>query len=207
MVEWLADPTLWIRQLHPDDRERVLARERESVRTGEPFVVEYRMYTRDGRLVWFSDRAVVQPNGPNRTPHLHGVMLDITDVKQLEEQFLQSQKMEAIGRLAGGVAHDFNNILTAIQGYSEQARKRLDGDEVATEYIREVEKAAERAASLTRQLLAFSRKQTLQPKVVDLNTIVAQMDKLLRRLIGEDIELVTCPGPDLGHVRVDPGQI
>ncbi len=207
LVEWLADPTLWLRQLHPDDRERVLARERESVRSGEPFVVEYRMYARDGRLLWFSDRAVVQRNEANQVPHLYGVMLDITDLKQLEEQFLQAQKMEAVGRLAGGVAHDFNNILTAIQGYSEQARKRLDGDDVATEYIHEVEKAAERAASLTRQLLAFSRKQTLQPKVVDLNTIVAHMDKMLRRLIGEDIELVSRPGPDLGRVRVDPGQI
>jgi two-component system cell cycle sensor histidine kinase/response regulator CckA len=162
---------------------------------------------RDGRLLWFSDRAVVQQRGPEQAPHLYGVMLDITDMKQLEEQLLQSQKMEAVGRLAGGVAHDFNNILTAIQGYSEQARKRLDGDETAAEYIQEVEKAAGRAASLTRQLLAFSRKQALQPKVVDLNTIVAQMDKMLRRLIGEDIELVTRPGQDLGHVRVDPGQI
>jgi PAS domain S-box-containing protein len=207
LVEWLADPTLWVRQLHPDDRERVLARKRESVRRGEPFVMEYRMYARDGRLLWFSDRAVVQPNGSNQTPLLYGVMLDITELKQLQEQFLQAQKMEAVGRLAGGVAHDFNNILTAIQGYSEQARKRLDGDEVAAEYIHEVEKAAQRAASLTRQLLAFSRKQTLQPKVVDLNTVVAHMDKMLRRLIGEDIELVTRPGPDLGRVLVDPGQI
>jgi two-component system cell cycle sensor histidine kinase/response regulator CckA len=207
LIEWLADPALWHRQLHPDDRERVLARERESARTGEPLVVEYRMRARDGRLLWFSDRAVVQQRGPEQAPHLYGVMLDITDMKQLEEQLLQSQKMEAVGRLAGGVAHDFNNILTAIQGYSEQARKRLDGDETAAEYIQEVEKAAGRAASLTRQLLAFSRKQALQPKVVDLNTIVAQMDKMLRRLIGEDIELVTRPGQNLGHVRVDPGQI
>jgi two-component system cell cycle sensor histidine kinase/response regulator CckA len=115
--------------------------------------------------------------------------------------------MEAVGQLAGGVAHDFNNLLTVINGYSEIALKRLDSADPLHEPLTEIKGAADRAASLTRQLLAFSRKSLLAPKLLDLNVIVGDMDRMLRRLIGEDIDLVTLLAPRLGRVNADPGQL
>jgi signal transduction histidine kinase/ActR/RegA family two-component response regulator len=128
-------------------------------------------------------------------------------LQRSEEQLRQSQKMEAIGRLAGGVAHDFNNLVTAITGYSDLMLRSLDAEDPLRANVDEIKKAGDRAASLTRQLLAFSRKQVLAPVVVDLNAAVANMDNLLRRVIGEDIELVHVPCTDLGHVKADPGQM
>jgi two-component system cell cycle sensor histidine kinase/response regulator CckA len=132
---------------------------------------------------------------------------DITERKLLEEQLRQSQKMEAIGQLAGGIAHDFNNLLTSIIGYSELTMKRLQPEDSLRHNIEEIRKAGDRAASLTRQLLAFSRKQVLQPKVLDLNAIVTDLEKMLRRLIGEDIDLRTVLQPELASIKADPGQI
>jgi PAS domain S-box-containing protein len=128
-------------------------------------------------------------------------------LRKSEEQLRLSQKLEAVGRLAGGVAHDFNNILTAIIGYSDLTLRSLKNDDSTRHRIEEIHRAAQRAASLTRQLLAFSRKQVLQPKVLDLNSIVADMDQMLRRLIGEDVDLMTMLEPRLGRVKADPGQI
>ena len=132
---------------------------------------------------------------------------DVTERLQLESQLRQAQKMEAVGLLAGGVAHDFNNLLTAIMGYGQLLRQRVGANTKALADADEILKAAERAASLTRQLLAFSRQQVLEPRVLDLNAILSDMDRMLRRLIGEDIDLLTAPGVELGRVRVDPGQI
>ena len=124
-----------------------------------------------------------------------------------EEQLRQSQKMEAVGQLAGGIAHDFNNLLTAITGYSELGLRNLDSENPLYSKLTEIKKAGDRAASLTRQLLAFSRKQILQPKVLDLNAVIPEMQKMLRRLIGEDIVLETVLDRSLGQVKADPGQI
>src|SRR5947209_2102464 len=125
----------------------------------------------------------------------------------LEEQLRQSQKIEAIGQLAGGVAHDFNNLLTAITGYSDLIMRRLPQDDLIRRHVIEIKRASDRAAALTRQLLAFSRKQMLQPKVIDLNSVVTDIDKMLRRLIGEDIDLLTVLDHTLGSVKADPGQL
>ncbi len=136
-----------------------------------------------------------------------GTQRDITEVKRLEDQLRQAQKMEAVGRLAGGVAHDFNNLLTAILGSTELLLRGLEPASPLRQDAAEIKKAGERAAGLTRQLLAYSRRQILQPAVLDLNRVVTDMDRLLRRLIGEDVDLVTAPAPDLGAVRADRGQI
>jgi two-component system, cell cycle sensor histidine kinase and response regulator CckA len=132
---------------------------------------------------------------------------DVTERRALEQQLRQSQKMEAIGRLAGGVAHDFNNLLMVISGYSEFLLDRLGGDATLRGPAQEIARAAERATSLTRQLLAFSRKQMLAPKILDLNEVVSENLKMLNRLIGEDIELIMTPAASLGAVRADVGQI
>jgi two-component system cell cycle sensor histidine kinase/response regulator CckA len=136
-----------------------------------------------------------------------GILEDVTDRKLLEQQFHQAQKMEAIGRLSGGIAHDFNNLLGVIIGYSEVLEDRLKRNTVLRENAKEIGKAAQRAASLTRQLLAFSRQQMLEPKVVNLNAVVSDTRTMLQRLIGEDIELKGVLAPDLGHVKADKGQI
>ena len=128
-------------------------------------------------------------------------------LRKSEDQLRQSQKVEAIGRLAGGIAHDFNNLLTIINGYTELLLARIPVEDRMSKDINEIRKAGQRAASLTRQLLAFSRKQILAPKVLDLNTIVVDMEKMLRRVIGEDVKLTIAPAPDLHRTRADPGQI
>jgi len=134
-------------------------------------------------------------------------MQDVTDRRQLEAQLRQAQKMEAIGRLAGGVAHDFNNLLSVIGGYSELILSELGPDHALRGMVEQIGHAGERAASLTRQLLAFSRKQVVSPRVLELGVLLAGVDKMLRRLIGEDIELISRHQDRLGHVRADPGQV
>jgi signal transduction histidine kinase len=128
-------------------------------------------------------------------------------LRQSQEQFLQSQKLEAVGQLAGGVAHDFNNLLTAILGYSQLGLSQLVNNDPMRTNFEEIMKASGRAASLTRQLLAFSRKQVMQPRVLDLNSVVPEMEKMLRRMIGEDIQLQTELQADVGNVKADPGQM
>ena len=155
--------------------------------------------------------------GGCRINHLKMILLAVEDIterklaqhalKRSEDHLRQSQKMEAVGRLAGGIAHDFNNLLTAIIGYSSLLEGRLAGDSPAIQQVLEIKSAGERAASLTQQLLAFSRRQVLQPKVLDLNVIVAEFDKMLRRLVGERIKVIVDCEPSLWQVRADPGEI
>ncbi len=135
------------------------------------------------------------------------VMVDLTEQRRLEDQVRQSQKMESVGRLAGGIAHDFNNLLTAITGYTELMLRRIPAGDPLRRDASEIRVAAERATNLTRQLLAFSRRQVLQPRLLDLNTVVVEMEKMLQRLIGEDVSLETLLEPELGAVRADPGQL
>jgi signal transduction histidine kinase len=132
---------------------------------------------------------------------------ELAERKQLEAQFLQAQKLEGIGRLAGGIAHDFNNLLTAISGYADFIWDALPHDQQIRSDLEEIQKAVTRASDLTRQLLAFARKQIIEPRVLNLNDLIGNMDKLLRRVIGEDIDLITRPEPNLGCVKADSGQI
>ena len=132
---------------------------------------------------------------------------DLTERKSLEEQLIHSQKMEAVGTLAGGVAHDFNNLLSAVIGYAQLALMKHSVEEPVAGYLQEIQTAAERGASLTQQLLAFSHRQVVEPRVVNLNALVLDLDRMLRHIMGEDVELVTLQDPELGMVRVDPGQM
>jgi PAS domain S-box-containing protein len=203
--EWLSTSRDWIRYVAPEDHPVIHAAEESSAR-GEPFQAEYRITRKDGQTMWVSDTAVVV-RGSDSHPVMEGLIVDITDRKMLENQLLQARKMEAVGRLAGGVAHDFNNLLTIIKGYVEMALQRcLDRPELHGN-IRRIEEAADRAVTLVRQLLAFSRKQVLRPKIVDLNAIVVNLDQLLRRLMGENIEMKTFVSKNVGAIKADPGQI
>jgi PAS domain S-box-containing protein len=191
----------------PEDLEARLVRFQRMLR-GEapPIPYETRLVKRNG------DRfdAFLQPSPiqlPDGTQGWIAVVTDTTERKQLENQFQQALKMEAIGRLAGGVAHDFNNLLTAILGYAELALDEALPGNPLRESLVEIRKAGESAASLTRQLLAFSRHQVLQPTVLDLNTVVTEMTKILGRVIGEDVRLVTALAADLRSTRADRGQI
>jgi len=333
-AEWLADPELWLKQLHPEDRERVLAEFYNSHDRSKPIRSEYRLLTRDGRVVWMHDEALVVQDEAGGPCFMQGVMLDISESKQAEEvlqkseakfrtifervaagiglvdirgrliesnsalqgilgysgeelrnrvfnefthpddaaedmnlfkellagkrdyyqrekrflrkdgevvwslqnvslvrgsegqsqfticmveditehkrlenHFLQSQKMETVGRLAGGIAHDFNNILTVIKGYSQLLLNELSEDHPLRDNVEEIRKSTERAENLTRQLLAFSRRQVMEMKVIDLNDLLRNLEKMLCRVIGEDIELTTLLAEDLGRVKFDPGQI
>jgi PAS domain S-box-containing protein len=176
--------------------------------------VELRRQKKDGSPIDISIWTSPMRDCRGEVAGIMSVWADVTERKRMEEalrnseeQLRQSQRMEGIGRLAGGVAHDFNNLLTAIGGYSDLLIHRLDGSSPMRRDVEEIRKAGERAASLTRQLLAFSRQQVLQPKVLDLNAAVADMDRMLRRLIGEDIDLVAVLKPGLGTVMADPGQV
>jgi PAS domain S-box-containing protein len=174
---------------------------------GEVWGGEVAAKRRDGELCVLGQTITPVQDAAGEVSHYVAVMRDISKQKRLEQQLRQAQKMEAIGRLSGGVAHDFNNILNVIIGFGELLLKKLPPDEGLRRYGREILKAGERAARLTRQLLAFSRQQILQPRVVDLNAIISDMQRMLARLIGEDIEVVTTLEPALGQVEVDPGQV
>ncbi|MBZ5534349.1 MAG: PAS domain S-box protein [Acidobacteriia bacterium] len=173
---------------------------------GETVEIQSTRCSKDGALIPVQIYGVPIVINQRQTG-IYGMYVDLSESKRLEEQFRQAQKMEAVGRLAGGVAHDFNNLLTAIMGYSELLLMRLDGPDPLRKNVEEIKKAGERAASLTRQLLAFSRRQVLQPQVMDLNIVVSGMEKLVRRLIGEDIDLRLALQSPLGNVKADPGQI
>jgi len=333
-AEWLADPGLWFRQVHPGDRRRVIKEVYESYVDGKPLHSEYRFLASDGRVVWVRDEAVVVCDEAGKPRLIQGVMLDVSDLlqagevlhkseekfrtifertavgialidiegrlmecnpalqemlgykkeelltrvfselihmedeavdsdlykkllsgkqdhyqvekryvrkdggvvwgrvnvslvrdagghpqysihmveninewKQLETQFLQSQKMETVGRLAGGIAHDLNNLLTILIGYSQLSLLGLKEGDPLKGNLQEIKSATDRAAQLTHQLLAFSRRQVLDMRVLDLNTIVRGLEKMLRRIIGEDIELITNLAEGLGRVKTDSGQI
>jgi two-component system cell cycle sensor histidine kinase/response regulator CckA len=203
---FLTDTRFWFEQIHPEDQPRIQEQltlpwqqNRQSL--------EYRIRARDGSYCWIHDTVRMVQDKTGAPLGIAGAWLDITERKNLEAQLIQAQKMEAIGRLAGGVAHDFNNLLMAIMGYGELLRASLYQDDPLFHYIEDILKATDRAASLTQQLLAFSRRQIRQPQVLNLNRVVADLEKMLRRLIGEHIELEIIAAAELGMVQADSGQL
>ena len=176
-------------------------------REGEAKGLEAAWKRRDGSVIFVRESARAFRADDGRVLYYDGIVEDVTERRRLEEQLRQAQKMEAVGRLASGVAHDFNNLLTIIMGYSDLLLERVSLPDGMRSPVKEIEKAADQAASLTRQLLAFARKQVLQPHIVDLNSLLTNVDKMLRPMIGKNIELVTHLPSGLGRVNADPGQI
>jgi PAS domain S-box-containing protein len=193
--------------LHPDDREFAETRMAEALRLpGSTITTEVRFKHQDGQWRTMETSAVNRLDEPAVAAIVINAR-DITERRRLENQLRQSQKMDAVGRLAGGVAHDFNNLLTAILGYCNLLLDDVPQENAMRGDLEEIRTAGERAAALTRQLLAFSRRQMLQPQTVDVNSLISQVEKMLQRLIGEDVELVTALSADLSAVRVDPASL
>jgi PAS domain S-box-containing protein len=193
---------------HPDDPNIGEDFRREAL-AGRKHKIDFekRYVHKSGREVWVYISSSLVRDAQGAPRYFVSQMQDITGRRRLEEQFLQSQKMEAVGRLAGGVAHDFNNLLTIITGYGELVLQRLHRDDPIRQEIEQIKNAGERASALTRQLLAFSRRQVLEPQVLQVNRVIGNLEKMLKRLIGEDIELIARLAPDAGSVNFDPGQL
>jgi PAS domain S-box-containing protein len=193
--------------VHPDDREPMLQTVGQAMKTGADFVVQNRTIWPDGTVRWLSGAGRILLGEHGEPVRGVGISLDVTDRRTLEEQYQQAQKMEAVGRLAGGVAHDFNNVLTVILGYCELLLADFKPGDQRHADIAEIQKAGRRAAGLIRQLLAFSRKQIIEPTLIDLNLIAADMRVMIGRLIGEDVKVVLGLQPGLAAVLADRGQV
>ncbi|MEO8139330.1 MAG: response regulator [Gemmatimonadota bacterium] len=202
-----ATPSAWLEGVHPDDRAALDPVLHTSTGGDSRSDSIYRVVRPDGALRWIHGRATPVRDALGKVIRVVGIAEDITELRRTQEQLFQSQKIEAVGRLAGGVAHDFNNLLTVIIGHGELLGEDLKEGDPLRESVVEMLHAASRAAGLTKQLLAFSRQQVLDLRVVDLNALVGNMDKMLRRLIGEDVELRSVLSDTLGAVRADAGQI
>ena len=192
--------------VHPQDRDAVRTASQAAKRDGVPYDIEHRIVRLDGTVRWVREQADVVRDADGRATRMVGTVQDITERRLLEEQLRQSQKMEAIGRLAGGIAHDLNNALTAIAGYAELALGAI-ADGTARTDVQEIRRAAERAGSVTKQLLAFSRRQLLEPRVFSLNDAVAAVVRLLSRLLGSDVVVRSALGTSVPPVLGDPGQV
>lgn len=195
-------------RLHPEDTQRVLSSLQAAIAQGEDtWVSEYRYLRKDGTYAYVMNRAYILRDEQGRAVQVIGGITDLTEKKALQERLLHSQKMEAVGLLAGGVAHDFNNLLTVILGYTEVLLTMTTPEAAQWTMLSDIQKAAQQAASLTRQLLAFGRRQVLMPQVLDLNASIRGIETMLRRLVGEDIVLSLQLTPHLEPVKVDPGQL
>ncbi|HEX7941981.1 MAG TPA: PAS domain S-box protein, partial [Gemmatimonadaceae bacterium] len=198
----------WAERVHPDDAPRVIASLRGALDgDAAAWSEEYRFRRSDGSYATVLDRGYLLRDEGGRAARMVGSMIDLTERKELEAQLRQAQKMEAVGQLAGGVAHDFNNLLTVIKVHAELALEELGVTHPLYGGLHEIHKAAARAATLTRQLLAFSRKQLLQPRVLDLNAVVAELEPMLRRLIGENIDMAAIAHAFGAWVMADRAQI
>ncbi len=205
--EWFNKNDMWISLIHEDDLKRVLQMTEEAMNQNLETDLEYRMVARDGSIHWVHDKGCFVSDEQGNKIGWQGVIVDVTETKQLEEQLRQSQKLESIGRLAGGIAHDFNNMLTAINGYSELTLRRMKEDDPLRHNIEEIKKAGNRSAALTQQLLAFSRQQIHQPKLIKLNDLIDETSNMLQRLLGEGIQFVSSINPKLGFVLADSSQL
>jgi PAS domain S-box-containing protein len=202
-----AHPHQWVEAILPEERERVFAVFKTLMGSQPSVSVEYQIARPDNTIRWIHDRGFQVRDASGGVIRLAGIATDITDRKHIEERMLQSQKMETVGKLAGGVAHEFNSILTAIIGQSELLLADLPPDDPLGKSVREIRQAADRAATLTRQLLAYGRKQILQPEILDLNRVLADMVGTLQHLMGREVDVQIVPVIGLKMVKIDPGQM
>ncbi len=200
-------PTEWARHLHEEDRQPVGEQFAAALRDGDAFSSEYRFRLKNGDYASVLNRALVMRDADGQPIRLVGAVTDLTARKHLEEQLRQALKMEAVGKLAGGIAHDFNNLLTALLGSTELLQRRFAPDHEAQKELATIQRTATRASELTRSLLAFARRQVLQPVNLDLNELVRETLPILRRVIPENVRVDFHPSPELGVVRVDRGQM
>jgi PAS domain S-box-containing protein len=204
--DFLNDPAFWLDHIHEEDVSNTLNDVKMCLKKGH-HIYDYRFLHKDGTYRWMRNDLRLVRDDIGNPSEMVGSMTDITEQKQLEEQFYQSQKMEAIGRLAGGVAHDFNNLLQTILGYSEFILDQYGEKEPLRKDVEQINDAGKKAALLTRQLLALSRKQAIKPVLLDLNVIISDMNSLLKRIMGEDIDLVTLNKTKINSIKADQGQI
>ena len=205
---------LWRAAVHPDDRDRLIGAIEAALRGERQYDEEYRVIHPDGTVRYIKSEGLVVRDAEGRPLRIIGLNRDVTEARhateereRLQAQLVQAQKMESIGRLAGGVAHDFNNLLTVINGYSRMALSQMSTADPLHLYLDEIRKAGERATALTKQLLAFSRKQVLQPRVLDLNAVVGEMRSILQRLMGEDVDVQFALAAESPVVHADPHQL
>ncbi|MGP8200345.1 MAG: response regulator [Limisphaerales bacterium] len=199
-------PQSWFDAIHTDDRRRVLDASRTKQERGD-YDETYRIVRPDGTLRWIRDRAFPVRDGEGKIYRIVGTAEDITERLKMEAKFIEAQKMEVVGQLAGGVAHDFNNIIAIIMGYSDLTMEKLPPNDPMRGNLETIHHTAERAAALTRQLLVFSRNQTVQPVVLDLNDELKEITKMLQRLIGEHIIMTIVPGKRLARIKADAGYL
>ncbi|MEO7361581.1 MAG: PAS domain-containing protein, partial [Gemmatimonadaceae bacterium] len=197
----------FVARIHPDDLDATLQMMSNATNNGTDFSVLHRIIWPDGSIHWISGSGRVVHDEHGQPLRSVGVSIDITERRNLEEQYQQAQKMEAIGRLAGGIAHDFNNLLTAILGYCELLMAALPAGDVHRTDLQEIQKAGTRASGLTQQLLAFSRREIIAPTLLNLNTVVLEMESMLQRLIGEDVSVELHMHGNLSLVKADRGQV
>ena len=200
------DPNFWMRRVHPDDAQNIALPALQQLRKLQPASIEIRYETSKGIWRWHRSRLTPRLEADGLV-YVDGIETDVTERVVLEEQFRHAQKMEAVGQLAGGVAHDFNNILTAVIGYADLLLSRMSKADPSRPAVEEIHKGGERAASLTRQLLAFSRRAATQPRVVDLNAAIRNLEPMVRRLVDERIRFELRLSETIRSVRIDPTQL
>ncbi len=212
--ECLSKPNFWLNIMHPEDRAHAELETASLFENKRVSVQQFRWITKDGKVIWMETQMALIRDADGSVTSLRGISTDVSERKAIEEalqkseeQLRQSQKLESVGRLAGGIAHDFNNMLTAINGYSDLILRELSDSDSIRKKVLEIKKAGERSSALTHQLLAFSRRQVLQPKLIDLNKIVSEMSQMLHRLIGEDVQLNIALSEQPSWVEADPGQL
>ncbi|MFP5351526.1 MAG: PAS domain S-box protein [Actinomycetota bacterium] len=201
--EALSRPSAWLEVIHPDDRARVV----ETIDGASRFDVEYRLVRSDGSIRWIRDKGFPVTDEAGQVIRIAGIAEDVTSQKLLEDQLRQAQKMESVGQLAGGVAHDFNNLLLVIMSAARFLEEDMPDEDPGREDIRLIVDAAERGASLVRHLLAFSRRQIVNPKVLNVNDVIDEVEPLLRRSVGERVEFLLNRAPDLAMTKIDPNQL
>ena len=197
----------WENLVHPEDRAEAVERVQQAFETGEPGEAEFRVIWPDGSVHWLYGRWQVVKDAGGTPLRLRGVNIDITDRRQTEERLRHAQKLESIGRLAGGLAHDYNNLMSIILLHADSAFKELSSGELAGDSVAAIRDAAEKAVALGQQLMAFSSKRPSQPEVLDLNSVTSDTKKLVQRLIGEDVAVTFNPGSGLRLVKADRGQL